>query len=268
MDRNSKLDPKLQDELLSAYDQWMIASGVSAHSQRTYKSQVRAFLVFLGTENITLADLSLSQQQREQVVRSYKADITGWLKPRSINNAIIAVNHFFQFLGLKPVRLRRMLVHQFQRTFSPEEQDKFLAAIDCSNSTKERALAKLIFYTGIKLGQVAALNINDVIFAGSTAKLILRHEDTVEIELDEVVTEALSDWCAERARKFPDTLDQALFLNRYGSRISTTGLDQLLRKIGFSAHLEVSAEVLRRTYVQRELAHSKLHTSLCRPGNP
>jgi integrase/recombinase XerC len=266
VDKDSISKLQQQGELLSAYDDWMISEHISNHSRRTYKSQVRAFLVFLAAENINVTTLSNSHEHREHLVRSYKADLQGWLKGSSINNAIIAVNHFFQFLGFKPVRLRRMLVHRFQRNLTPEEQERFLHSVEKCKSAKERALAKLIYFCGIKLGQLASLNLDDLKMTGNGLKLMLKKGDALEIERDSPVSEALHNWCLERGTKFPNTSDPALFLNRYGKRISTTGIDQILRKLGFFAHLEVTAEVLRRAYVARELLKEKENPLLCKPN--
>jgi site-specific recombinase XerD len=65
-------------------------------------------------------------------------------------------------------------------------------------------------------------------------------------------------WYQERASKFTDKKsDEALFLNPQGSRISTSALDLIVRKVGRDCGLELSAHVLR---------HSCL-TNLIRNGN-
>lgn len=51
----------------------------------------------------------------------------------------------------------------------------------------------------------------------------------------------------ERKKRFPDTQERALFLDRQGTRLTPRSIDLLLRKIGDDAGLAISAHVLRHT---------------------
>jgi integrase/recombinase XerC len=71
------------------------------------------------------------------------------------------------------------------------------------------------------------------------------------------VREALRIWLKERNKRFPQTSDPAVFLNRSGKRLSARAIDLIIRRIGVDARLEISAHVLRHTCL----------TSLVRSGN-
>lgn len=70
--------------------------------------------------------------------------------------------------------------------------------------------------------------------------------------------EAVREWLLERSTKFENkSVDDALFLNPQGKRLSTASLDLIVRKIGQSCGLDLSAHVLRHTCL----------TNLVRSGN-
>ena len=69
--------------------------------------------------------------------------------------------------------------------------------------------------------------------------------------------ETLRTWLKERARRFPQISESALYLNLKGRRLSTRAIDLVLRQIGADAKLELSAHVLRHTCL----------TNLVRRGN-
>ncbi len=69
--------------------------------------------------------------------------------------------------------------------------------------------------------------------------------------------EALKAWQRDRLHHFPDHVDPALFLNLKGRRLSTRGIDLIIRQLGRDANLELSAHILRHTCL----------TNLVRRGN-
>ena len=61
------------------------------------------------------------------------------------------------------------------------------------------------------------------------------------------VRQAVSSWLIERKQQYPETREQALFLNRKGEQLSTRGVDLIVRQLGKEARLTLSAHVLRHT---------------------
>jgi len=144
---------------------------------------------------------------------------------------------------------------------SKDEQKRFLRAVAACRRSKDRAVALLLFFTGIRIGECVALNEQDISIAGRRRRVTVRSgkgDRYREIPLNDTATEALRDWFLERSTKFESKkIDDALFLNPQGKRLSTASIDLIIRKIGQSCGLELSAHLLRHTCL----------TNLVRNGN-
>jgi site-specific recombinase XerD len=125
---------------------------------------------------------------------------------------------------------------------------------------RDKAIAHLLFYTAVRLGECAALNLDDVYISSRKGIVIIRSGkgDTYrEVPLNAEVREALRTWLKERNKRFPQTSEPALFLNPKGRRLSARAIDLIIRRLGTDARLDLSAHVLRHTCL----------TSLVRRGN-
>jgi integrase/recombinase XerC len=172
-------------------------------------------------------------------------------KPRTVNLSLAAIDHFYEFLGLgKPTVRREELPQQAPGALSPEDQKRFLRAVERTASSRDQALALLLFYTGIRIGECAALDVDDLLLSARRGQVIVRSgkgDSYREIPLNSQVRPALKAWLQERRQQLPlvDTL--ALFLNRQGQRLSSRSIDLVLRRVGEEAGLTLSAHTLRHT---------------------
>ena len=241
---------------LSAYAQWMVTNVRSAQTRRVYRSNVKLFLNYLANRGLSPNCLCGLTSDRENIIALYRASLSPFLRPRSINTVLVSLSNFMLFLGFSRVSLRREYIPSSARVLSATEQERFAYALNCHSKTKEKALLMLIFYSGLKVGECSSLDIGDIVLTRTSGNLLLRRNGTTSLELAGEVVEAIREWLRDRHELFPDTDQRALFLNRYGRRLSTSGIDRLIRKIGISAHLEVSSELLRRTHVARGKANT------------
>lgn len=136
-----------------------------------------------------------------------------------------------------------------------------IRAAERARRAKDRAVVTLLLYTGIRISECAALNLEDVYAQGRKNRIIVRNGKGGryrEIPLNGDACAAIQAWLQERAKKFDGKeTDQALFLNQQGGRMSTSALDLIVRKVGQNVGIELSAHILR---------HSCL-TNLVRGGN-
>lgn len=246
------------------YLSWLKRQPLSEQTKRAYRSRTNHFLGFLGTSGEDIKALIENERERSHVLREYKRYLKQELRssPATVNAYLTAIEHFFQYHGVSPGKVAREdLPQEAPRALSKEEQKRFLRAIAGCRRSKDRAVALLLFYTGIRIGECAALNEQDVNIAGRRHRVIIRNgkgDRYREIPLNTEAREAIREWLYERTKKFEDTeVDDALFLNPQGGRLSTASLDLIIRKIGQSCGLSVSAHVLRHTCL----------TNLVRNGN-
>ena len=248
---------------LSAYEVWLARQPLADNTRRAYLLQVRQYGAYLATRVSPYGNPLRDPFARDYAVRDYKTYVQteGKVRPSSVNLALAAIDHFYQFLGLDQPRVKREdLPQQSPRSLKPEEQKAFLRAVERTSTVRDQAIARLLFYMGVRLGECAALDVDDVRVSARKGLVIVRSGkgDTYrEVPLNADVRETLRTWLKERARRFPQISESALYLNLRGRRLSTRAIDLVLRQIGADAKLELSAHVLRHTCL----------TNLVRRGN-
>ncbi len=261
----------MKTELLKAsYDRyekyllWLKRQPLAEQTRRAYRSRTNHFLGFLGTSGEDIRALVQNERERTHVLREYKRHLKQDLKsrPATVNAYLTAIEHFLQFLGASAVQVAREdLPQEAPKALSKDEQKRFLRAVAACRRSKDRAVALLLFNTGMRIGECVALDEHDVSIAGKRHRVIIRNgkgDRYREIPLNSDAREAVREWLLERSTKFENkSVDDALFLNPQGKRLSTASLDLIVRKIGQSCGLDLSAHVLRHTCL----------TNLVRSGN-
>ena len=248
------------EQALTAYNDWLYRQPLAAKTRAAYRFQVRQYGSYLA-QRPSKDDPLYTPFTRDYAVRDYKTylKVERQAKPTSVNLALAAIDHFHQFIGNDRPRVQReSLPAQAPRALKPEEQKAFLRAVERTPMVRDRAIARLLFYTAIRLGECAALSLDDVRVSARKGILVIRSGkgDTYrEVPLNTEVREALRLWLKERTRRFPQTSDPAVFLGPKGKRLSARAIDLIIRKIGANAHLELSAHVLRHTCLTNLVRH-------------
>ena len=251
------------EQTLTAYSVWLDRQPLAEKTRVAYRFQVHQYGAYLAQRPPTVDDPLRTPFARDYAVRDYKTYLKTkrQAKPASVNLALAAIDHFHQFIGNERPRVQReSLPAQAPRALKPEEQKALLRAIERTSSARDKAIAQLLFYTAARLGECAALNLDDVRISARRGMVIIRSGkgDTYrEVPLNVQVREALRAWLKERTKQFSHTSDPAFFLNHKGKRLSARAIDLIIRRIGVDAHLELSAHVLRHTCL----------TNLVRAGN-
>lgn len=247
---------------LQKYDGWLKKQPISTHTRRAYRSRLNQYLVFLATSGTDFGDVFSKSTDRDFAVREYKTHMKRSLKlkPATVNTTLAAIDHFYSFLGLGHVAIKRDELPQIApQGLTDKEQKQFLRIIQ-SCKVKDKAIGLLLLYTGIRIGECAALDLDDVSISPRKGQVTIRsgkNDNFRIIPLNVVAREALDEWLELRRVKFKKSKDAALFLNPQGNRISTAGIDLIIRKIGQMAKIELSAHTLRHTCI----------TNLVRQGN-
>jgi site-specific recombinase XerD len=241
------------EQVLTAYECWLLRQPLAKNTQEAYRFHVRKFWEYLATRPATGDDPLRHPFARDYAVRDYKLYLKTErkAKPASVNLTLAAIDHFYLFLGLDRAKVKREdLPQQSPRALKPEEQKVFLRAVERTSSIRDQALARLLFYTGLRLSECAALNVDDILISTRKGMVIVRSgkgETYREVPLNVEVRKALKEWLKERSKRFPHLSDSGLFLSLKGRRLSTRAIDLVLRQLGADANLEVSAHILRHT---------------------
>src|SRR5712692_699745 len=236
-----------------AYEAWLLRQPLAKNTRDAYRFHVRQYEEYLTTRSTKGDDPLHDTFARDYAVRDYKLYLKTErkAKPTSVNLTLAALDHFSLFLGLDRARVQREdLPQQSPRALSLDEQKAFLRAVERHPSVRDRALAYLLFYTGLRLSECGALNMDDVLVSARKGVVIVRSgkgETYREVPLNAEVREVLKAWLKDRAKRFSLLSEPALFLNLKGKRLSTRAIDLILRQLGQDAKLALSAHTLRHT---------------------
>lgn len=258
-ERSERLDA---DAVLATYARWLKRQPLAERSREAYLAQVRGFIGWLaGSEHgpEALADPHV----RDWAVRDYKRHVKTakrWA-PASVNQALAAIDNFYRSLAAgRPEVLREELAQVAPRALEEAEQRTFLRIVEAHPLARDRAIALVLFYGGLRLAELAALDVEDVELSARRGRLKVRTgkgDAYREVPLNSACRKALDEWFVARADQLaalagPDGAEAempALWLSRSGKRMSSRAVDLVVRRLAAEANLELSAHVLRHTCV-------------------
>jgi site-specific recombinase XerD len=248
------LEEGRREEIASRYGTWLERQPLSENTRRAYRVRAGQYLKYLTATPAEYGNPLEDPHARDYAARDFKAYLktVRRAKPSSVNLSLAAVDNFYRFLGMgKPEVRREELPGAAPRALSPEEQKRFLRAVERSGEVRDQAIAKMLFYAGLRLGELTKLNVEDVPISARRGKVIVRSgkEDSYrEIALNAEVRGALERWLAQR-KNYPGAENPALFLSQRGRRLSTRAVDFIVHRLGEEAALDepLSAHALRHT---------------------
>lgn len=247
--------------------------GLSENTERVYLADLQAFREYLWLNELDLRDMG----------RNTLRDYLAWLATPvrdggkgyervSVARKLTVLRSFYLFLVQEGVfqstpvpsgRSFRLKVTKPLPTFlGHREAERLLDAPDESSTmgARDKAILELLYSCGVRLAEIHGMNISDINFGqrsilvrgkgnkeretlyGQPAEdALMRYLNEVRPELDEEATPA-------------DKTD-ALFLNRYGKRLSRRSIESLVRKYGTAAGArdDVHPHTLRHTYATHML---------------
>jgi site-specific recombinase XerD len=252
-------------EVTAAYQAELDRLPLSANTRRAYRTRVANFLAWLVSADLDGGDPLADPHARDYAVRDYTRHlrVVGKKEPATINAVLAALDHFYRWRGLGPPNARRQDLPQLApRALEPAEQRRFLRAVERSPSARDRALTLTLFYAGPRISEAAALEVGDVRLTARKGELAIRDGKggtARKVPLHAEARTALAAWLADRARLLEQlaergrpaaaTEQEALWLSRRGTRLTTRAIDLVVRTLGTEAGLEegLSAHVLRHT---------------------
>lgn len=169
------------------------------------------------------------------------------------DTVLAALNDFYSRRGLGPADVRRLDVAQeAPRALEKREAIRWLRAVEGCGHVRDRALALVPFYGGLRIGETVGLDLDDVRQSARRGLLVVRAgkgDRYREVPLHADLQAAINAWLTER-RGWPGAEGPALFLNRRGGRLSARGARDVFAGLAETAGFddEFSCHVLRHTF--------------------
>ena len=241
------------DAARAGYGQWLTRQPLAVRTRTTYLRRVGQFLDWLAGQEPD-ADVLTDPRARDYAARDFKT----YLKternaaPASVNLALSAVDHFYRYLGLGAAIVRRETLPRIApKALTPADQKALLRAFERHDSARNTAIGHLLLYTGLRIGELHALAVSDVPVSTRKGTVIVRSGkgDTYrEVPLNAATRTAVTDWLNQR-RDLPNAnTATALLLTTQGAHLSERAIDRVIRLVGATAGLQLSAHVLRHTF--------------------
>jgi len=244
-------------EQLAGYERWLETRPLAASTRRAYRGHARRFVDFLVSWPGEGGDPLTDAHARDYAVRDFKSHLktVRRAKPASVNLALAAIDHFDRYLGAgRPDVRREELAQAAPRALSPEQLQRFMRTVERCTSPRDRAIAVLLVNTGLRIGECAALDVDDVAVSARKGRIVVREgkgDAYREFALNAEARDALDVWTAARRKQLAGGAEPALFVSRKGARLSTRALDLVIRALARDADLTLSAHTLRHTCLTR-----------------
>lgn len=208
----------------------------------------------------------LSANQRETINTQSISDYFHYLQndrrlsPRSIRRKYVSIKQFFQYINMekgvneifmKFSSRKFQLPKSLPRTLSKIEVNQLISTVSKAYQSapseffrrlclRDMCVIEVLFCLGLRIGEVAALNIGD--YDPVEASFLIHGKGNKERLLfisSTAVNQKLQKWI--RTREEFDLQDDALFVNKYGKRLSIYSIENLFYKYRELAHINANA---------------------------
>jgi len=240
---------------LEGYQRALRAAPLSDETRRTYLSKVRGYLTWLTAADAD-GDPLTQARARDWAVRDYRTHLVIVAKnaPRTINTALAAIDDFYTRCGLGPASAGRLdLPAQAPRALDAKTALRWVRAIAAHPAPRDRVLALLPIYAGLRVSETVALDTDDVRLSARKGNLRVRGKGTTvrDLPIHPQLRTDLQTWLEERPGWPGAITSNALLLNRRGRRLSVRGASDIIRSIAADANLDgehITAHVGRHTF--------------------
>ena len=256
------------DSLVEGYPDYLRGQrGLSENTVRIYLDDIGSFRRYLCLEESTLEDMDRA------MIRGYMAwlatealDGKGYARV-SIARKLTVLRSFYLFLvqqGLfkaSPVpsgRSYRVKVEKPLPSFlGQRDVARLLDAPDDSAplGLRDRAILEVLYSCGVRLGEIQTMDIPHVNF--TSQEILVRGKGSKErwVLFGQPAATALMRYLDEGRPHLSVNPESALFLNRYGKRLSRRSMEKLVERYGIQAQttLGVHPHTLRHSFATHML---------------
>ncbi len=242
---------------------------VSQHTASNYQRDIEAFFHWFSTSELPTLERRSVQRYVAYLSRRKKA-------PTTIARQLSALRQYFDFLvacktltdnpaaGIKAPKKAQ----QLPKAIAVDDLNQLLdhpeALFDFSNplDIRDYAMLELLYSAGIRVAELASIDLNDIDFHAAKASVIGKGNKQRQIFLGAKAIAALKRWLPARSQLLHQgdddetrPVETALWLNRYGKRLSIRGIQYQVKAIGkrFNTNLDLHPHQLRHSFASHLL---------------
>ena len=254
----------------------------SPHTLKGYERDLKKLSDYLLAQNIENWKIV-----KEHDLRTFiNSERRRGLSPRSIQRLLSSCRTFFEHLLIEGL----IQLSPAQNVSSPKLAQLLPKAMDADLvqrlldfkpkgmiEIRDKALAELLYSSGLRLSEVCQLEVQDLDLKERTCRVLGKGNKTRIVPVGKKAIQAIRDWMIYRSelKATKETSSDAIFLNNKGNRISARSIQLRLEKLclqrgipginphmlrhSFASHVLESSGDLRA--VQEMLGHSDIGTT-------
>ena len=272
------------DKLILNYKRYLEAEHhASPYTVRNYTHDLRHFLEFLNIENVaTLGDVD------RHLLRRYIASLQeqGFEKS-SVSRKLSALRSFYSYLMQQNFTSSNPLItvsspkleKRLPSFLSSDEVTHLLEIPDTSTpqGQRDRAMLELLYASGLRVSEIVSLDLGSVNIEARDIRVWGKGSKERMVLIGKPAASALIMYLREGRRQLlGNSRTEALFINRYGKRLSERFLQKAISKYAIEAGLDkrVFPHMVRHSFathlldggadlrvVQELLGHANLSTT-------
>lgn len=180
-------------------------------------------------------------------------------KPKTVDLFLSSLSSFFQFC-LAEEYLENMVIKKRWRPKIPQSLPKYLNEQEYARvklaaeglSLRDRALILFLFSSGCRSSEASNLNIQDINLEKRTASVKGKGKKIRYVHFSEECALVLKDYLKTRSGE----MEEPLFMNKFGNRLTKSGIYVITTKLGKQAGLRQSLHphCCRHTFATNMLA--------------
>lgn len=266
-----------------------VVRNLAEHTVRAYATDVAEFIDFLEEEELGNDPSKLDSR----VIRRYLARLhRRGISKSSVSRKLASLRAFFKFLlqkgkieidptlGISGPKQEKKL----PKYLRDDQIEALMLCPDTSNSLglRDVAILEVMYATGVRVSELVKMNLRDVDLRAGEIRVLGKGSKERIVLLGRAAQEALHAYLEAGRRKLlasrgsEGEREDAVFLNKYGCRISARSIFRLLEKyfVRVSDEMKISPHVLRHTFathmlergadlrsIQELLGHSSISTT-------
>ena len=263
------LGPEETDALLEKYRLYLRGQrGLAENSVRIYCDDLDSFRQFLHHDKLDFRDMdrAMVRGYLAWLATSAKGGRDGYARV-SITRKLTALRSFYRFLVQEgwfkssPIPTGRTFQVKVEKPLpiflGQQEMARLLNTPDTSDvyGLRDKAILEVLYSCGVRLAEIHGINLDDINFSGR--EILVRGKGSKErwVLFGQPTEDALQEYLRESRPKLLDSPTQALFLNRYGQRLSRRSYENLVRRYSAEAGLRdgIHTHTLRHTFASHML---------------
>lgn len=207
---------------------------VSDASIERYRAGLGRFASFIGDRDVgavTAAD-----------IRQWRREMSDTLRPNTVNTYLAAVNRLYRWLieeghvSDTPTRaIRKVKTERTPRAINRDDAALLLNYLARQRHRRNLAIVLFLLGTGCRVSGLTGLTLDRLLLDEGRARVIEKGDRVRWVFLSPPVAEAVRDYIALDR---PQSSDRAVFLNRYGQKMTRQSIWYMLRKAGDELGIE------------------------------